>query len=263
MGLKLDLHTHSRYSDDSLLEPADIIRVARARGLDGVAVTDHMTAAGGFEAKSHAGPGFLVIPGVEYATEAGHVLGLFIRSQPVVPSKGGASLLTLEEAASAIHRVGGIAVLAHPFEGRKRLPDGLFAGGLLDAAEVFNARADASRNPWANAQARNYASDNGIPATGGSDAHFAWEIGRGGCEIAGLGPGASLEDVRQAILDGRAVPFGRPSCRAVVPLTGLVKAWKTRRFGKMPKVLSRLVLALLGPPGRWLERAVRGPLRDR
>ncbi len=256
----MDLHTHSSYSDDSLVEPDDIVRIARERGLDGVAVTDHLTGAGGFQALSHAAPGFLVIPGVEYPTEEGHVVGLFIQREPAVPPLNGAPALPLDQVVAAIHAAGGIAVLAHPFESRKQLPERLFEESGLDAIECFNARAGALRNPRANAQAREYARKNGIPAAGGSDAHFAWEIGRGGCVIGELGSGATLDQVREAILDRRAVPFGRPSSRIVVPLTGLVKMWKSRRYNRAPRILLRLMLAALGALGRRIEDLIRGPL---
>jgi len=45
--MKYDLHIHSKYSHDSLLSPDNILKVARKRGLGGIAVTDHNTILGG------------------------------------------------------------------------------------------------------------------------------------------------------------------------------------------------------------------------
>ncbi|MFX0204875.1 MAG: PHP domain-containing protein, partial [Candidatus Hodarchaeota archaeon] len=47
MLIQLDLHVHSKYSFDSLMEPKTIIKVAGKKGLDCVAVTDHNTIKGG------------------------------------------------------------------------------------------------------------------------------------------------------------------------------------------------------------------------
>ena len=48
--MKFDLHVHSKYSSDGVLDPENIVRIARKRGLAGIAVTDHNTIRGGIEA---------------------------------------------------------------------------------------------------------------------------------------------------------------------------------------------------------------------
>jgi hypothetical protein len=50
---RYDLHTHSNYSDGSLA-PAEVVRVAREAGLDGIALTDH-DGTGGIEEAQAAG----------------------------------------------------------------------------------------------------------------------------------------------------------------------------------------------------------------
>lgn len=269
MALLLDLHTHSKYSDDSQLEPAETVRLAKQRGFNGVAVTDHLSARGGVEARdANSDPRFIVIPGIEYPTEAGHVVGLFVdREIGLHDLRAAGGLYPLKDVASAIHGAGGVAVLAHPFEHRKRLTEGLFGSGsggpraslALDALEGFNARACASRNRLANRQAAEYARSHGIPVTGGSDAHFAREVGRAGCRIEGLEPGASLEDVKQAILRGQATAFGEDSPRTVVPLTQLFKLRKAGRLGGMPKAMAKLALAAIDPLGLWIENLLLPP----
>ena len=42
LHLKIDLHTHSTYSD-GLARPEYILEGAREKGLDGLAITDHHT----------------------------------------------------------------------------------------------------------------------------------------------------------------------------------------------------------------------------
>jgi predicted metal-dependent phosphoesterase TrpH len=267
MSLTLDLHTHSCHSPDSRLEPAEIVRLAKARGLNGVAICDHMTVRGGLAARAaNDDPDFCVIPGVEYATEVGHVVGLFVEREltglPVQGDGHRGGPVALKQVVAAIHEQGGIAVLAHPFQARLSLPSGLFAGhgGGLDALEGFNSRANSVRNPHANARALTYAAAGGIPLTGSSDAHHAFEVGRGGCRIAELSPGATAAEVRQAILDGLAEPFGTPGPRWAIPATELVKLRRRRHWRSVPKVVARLLLTLLGPLGLWLENRVKGPL---
>lgn len=263
--LKLDLHTHSKYSDDSRVEPSDIVRLARERGLNGVAVTDHLSLRGGLEARAlNRDPMFLVVPGIEYSTPVGHVVGLFLEEEPTVSLPGGApsTAYPLDAVVAAIHEKGGIAVLAHPFEARMNLPADLFRTSGLDALEGYNGRADSMRNPEANRMAQDLARAQGIPMVGGSDAHFHWEVARAGCEILSLGPGASAEQVKEAVLQGLAVPFGIPAPRTASPLTSLVKMRKTGRCAKAPKALMRLTLAAIGPAGRWLENLILGPLDD-
>jgi predicted metal-dependent phosphoesterase TrpH len=45
--LRFDLHVHSNYSPDGHSSVEEILKAAKARGLDGVAFTDHDTTAGG------------------------------------------------------------------------------------------------------------------------------------------------------------------------------------------------------------------------
>ncbi|MEO5720200.1 MAG: PHP domain-containing protein, partial [Chthoniobacterales bacterium] len=43
MPLNIDLHTHTFFSGDGVSSPEDNIAAARAKGLQGFAVTDHNT----------------------------------------------------------------------------------------------------------------------------------------------------------------------------------------------------------------------------
>lgn len=78
----VDLHMHSSASD-GLLPPRQLIREARAAGLDAIGLTDHDTTAGLDDAETEASSlGLFVVPGVELsATDRGHeahTLGYFI-----------------------------------------------------------------------------------------------------------------------------------------------------------------------------------------
>ena len=43
MPFNIDLHTHTFFSGDGVSSPEDLIASARAKGLHGVAITDHNT----------------------------------------------------------------------------------------------------------------------------------------------------------------------------------------------------------------------------
>ena len=76
MPYRLDLHCHSWFSGDGVSSPEAMIAAARAKGLHGLALTDHNTSDGCRHlidcglAREDGQPvdGFLVIPGNEFST---------------------------------------------------------------------------------------------------------------------------------------------------------------------------------------------------
>ncbi|TKJ19104.1 PHP domain-containing protein [Blastococcus sp. CCUG 61487] len=62
--MRIDLHTHSSVSDGTET-PAELVRTARAAGLDVVALTDHDTTDGWAEAADARPAGLTVVPGME------------------------------------------------------------------------------------------------------------------------------------------------------------------------------------------------------
>lgn len=78
----IDLHTHSTASDGSY-KPAELIDYAKSLGLNAIALTDHDTSEGNFEASAQAEKiGITFIPGIEISADYGkgniHILGYFI-----------------------------------------------------------------------------------------------------------------------------------------------------------------------------------------
>ncbi|MFD1426775.1 putative metal-dependent phosphoesterase TrpH [Kroppenstedtia sanguinis] len=79
---RLDLHVHTTASD-GMFSPVEVVKRAKAKGLLGIAITDHDTVAGVEEARQCGEEsGLVVIPGVEISTVANgqdiHVLGYFV-----------------------------------------------------------------------------------------------------------------------------------------------------------------------------------------
>ena len=75
----VDLHLHTTASD-GVLSPAEIVRYAKGKGLQAIAITDHDTIDGCEEGLSEGGRiGFEVIPGIEISAEYSpgsmHILG--------------------------------------------------------------------------------------------------------------------------------------------------------------------------------------------
>ena len=194
--LKYDLHLHSRYSPDGTLDVRDIVRIARKRGLDGIAVTDHDTIRGGREAVRLKPEGLDVICGCEVNTDRGDVIGLFLTEEIEAREH--------EAAIAEIHAQGGVAIVPHPFDSIRGSAFWLNDrdARLIDGVEVINARCVFRRS---NAAADRYADRYAVAKTGGSDAHFGAEIGNA-CTL--VEEGTPLID---AIARRSTMAFGRTS----------------------------------------------------
>ncbi len=82
--IRADLHNHSYYSPDSIASPEQLLRRAKARRIDVLAVTDHDTTRGGLVAQELAAKSFpelRVIVGEEVRTRDGEILGLFLSEE--------------------------------------------------------------------------------------------------------------------------------------------------------------------------------------
>ena len=172
------MHTH--HSRDCTIPTAEVLRLCRRRGLDGIAVTDHNTLAGGLEAARLAPPGFVVIPGEEIKSREGEIIGLFLSEE--IPAG-----LSPEETAGRIRAQRGVVLVPHPFDPLRRSPlrtpalERLVAAGLVDAVEVLNARMALRGH---NARGAAFAARCGLPGTAGSDAHSRPEYGHAYVEMA-------------------------------------------------------------------------------
>ncbi len=281
MKMRLDLHIHSCYSPDSSTEPKKIIELAKQRGLDGVAIADHNTVGGGLKGfEINEDPNFVVIPAAEYATEYGHVVGLFIKEEifKIDENNGDAAerrkmlspIFDFKYIIKAIRAQNGIAVLAHPYQSTTHLPEHIFKGDIsVDAVEGFNSRAGTRANPRANVFAKRCAEKYNLPSLGGSDSHLPWEIGRAYTVVDlsydprkeqplidsknGVCIRNSHNLIKEAILAGRVEPFGKHTFRAVIPMTEWIKALKRKTYHRIPKICVWFLFTLLGPVSYWIE----------
>jgi predicted metal-dependent phosphoesterase TrpH len=196
----IDFHTHTSASKDSLTSPADFIRSARRRGLDRVVVTDHNTLTGAFAARALDPE--LVIVGEEIMTTRGEILAAFVKTEV-------SSGLSPRETIQRLRDQEAFISVSHPFDswrsGAWKLEDLLEIAPLVDAIEVFNARCMA---PPANQQASEFARQNGLPGTAGSDAHVTFELGAARVLLPQFDGADELRKIiRKGAVQGRLSPF--------------------------------------------------------
>jgi len=189
--LRFDLHVHSNYSKDGESTVEEILRAAKAKGLDGIAITDHDTTAGAryaLEVCAKVAPGLLVIPGEEVSTRSGHLIVLGITQD--IP-KG----MSVEETVKAGHRIGGTVVVPHPYN---RLRHGIAIPAGADAVEAYNSRYIVG---FHNRVAKRRSQGLRLPMVAGSDAHRADFVGTAVTIVDSTS--LTLPAVLQAIREGK------------------------------------------------------------
>ena len=153
-----------------------MIRVAKEKGLDGLAITDHnncdsvdyLLEQGQMREDGQPVDGFLMIPGVEVTTAEGHLLCL----GTTLPDMKGESAL---DVCREIHERGGLAIPPHPYDRfRAGIRESVLKSLPIDALEVFNAATTLDRH---NRKALDYAKSIKIGMIASSDAHHAEVIG--------------------------------------------------------------------------------------
>lgn len=205
--LKVDFHSHTFHSPDSLTSIEELINSARAHKLDRIVVTDHNCLSGAREA--YAAAPDLVIIGEEVQTTEGEFLAAFVSEE--VP-KG----LEPMDALKRLRDQGAFISISHPFDPQRSgwpLTRLIALAPLVDAIEIANARV---LNQVMNEHAVQFAQQHNLPGTAGSDAHHPSEIGRVYSIVPEFSDADSLrESIRQATVAGK-VSF---------PLVHLYSSW--------------------------------------
>jgi hypothetical protein len=170
----VDLHCHTSASFDSLASPQAVVRVAAARGLTHLAVTDHDRIDGALRARDAAPEGLTVLIGEEIRTADGDLIAVFLE-RPIPPG------LSVADTIAAVRDQGGLVGVPHPFD---RLRGSLAssgdasaewmveAAGFIDWIEVYNARAFGR----ANERAASFAREHDLPGVAVSDSHSTLEV---------------------------------------------------------------------------------------
>lgn len=219
-----DLHVHTAASPDGRSSLKELVSAAKAAGLHAMAITDHDLCTEITENPED----FLLIPGCEISTKAGHITGLFLQ-RPIDFEVLG-RLPSPEAAVEAIHAAGGLAVWAHPYQKRDAAPETL--SFPIDAMETANARADLKVKD-ANKRAEFLANQRSLPSVGGSDAHDRAEVGNAYTQLTA--DELTVDKLREALASGQS--------RAVLQRNtshlrkGLSQWAKARRKGGMKNLL--------------------------
>ena len=203
------MHVHTLHSERcGWMRPERLVKHAKEKGLDGLAVTDHNTIDGArevFNIVRDEQMELSVIIGEEITTDRGEILAYFI-DREIEPGP-------FEEVLSAIKRAGGISAIPHPFEKiRKGFRGAETVIGDVNAIEVLNSRCLFNRKAFDLCLAHKK------PMLGGSDAHFYSEVGQAWTEIS--------DDPMACILAGRTRVGGSLSNPAYLALTKGVKVWR-------------------------------------
>jgi len=143
-------------------------------------------------------------------TEKGEVTGLFLHDE--IKSRH------LKDVIAEIKSQGGIVIVPHPFDGLRHSAFHITEeyAGLIDAIEGFNSRCVFQKY---NTMALEFAAGHNLPVVGGSDAHYANEIG-----LAGII--TNSDDIRKAIIQADLTLFGKRSSIMNHVRTKIGKSWR-------------------------------------
>jgi hypothetical protein len=228
---RVDFHSHTGHSKDSLCPAHALLAAAARRGLAALAVTDHDTVDGALQALALVARhpqrygGLVILPGEEVKTAQGELIGLFV--DKTIP-RG----LSPEETIIRIHDQGGLVIVPHPCDRLRH--SRLQAGALervvaqVDAFEVFNARTSFDAD---NREAEAFAELHDLPRVAGSDAHASWEVGHTYVELDEP-PATTAQALLTQLRRGRVV--GKRNSPLVHLGSSVAKLRK--RFGLSPRV---------------------------
>lgn len=233
MKIKADLHVHSHNSPDCRMSLEQIAAAAKAKGINCVCICDHNTTDGYYEVQQKSDEnsfidGVLFLPAVEYSTDSGHVIGMFMET-PIACNVHSSSLV------HDIHR-NSFPVLAHPYanESHAKKISGFIDAGV--AVEVANARASKEANQTA--------VDNTIGNfSAGSDAHLPAEIGTTYVELDVKE--LTADGVHEALRHGRGDVYYTPSKKIYRGLSQLYKQIDAGHWYRIPDRLIKTALLFI------------------
>ena len=217
--IRVDFHSHTICSPDSLLNPEQLIKVARKKKIDRVVITDHNEVECAFRAKDldHE----LIIIGEEIDTREGEILAIFVKEK-IQPG------LSPQEVILRLKEQGAFISISHPFDPMRKggwrvdalldiLPD-------IDAIETFNSRC--MRQIY-NQRAEVFAAKHKLLGTHGSDAHSFIELGRGSLLLLPFFDAQSLRESLKKAVSPRLI-LSSPLIHLTSRYASWVKKMRTR-----------------------------------
>ncbi|MBI2580100.1 MAG: PHP domain-containing protein [Candidatus Aenigmarchaeota archaeon] len=237
--MRMELHCHTTHSHgtkvyyDGVNTPEEIVKGAKAKGLDAIVITDHNTMFGANEAVKYAKKySVLVIKGEEISSAGGDITALGI--QEVIRPK-----LNAEETIDRIHQQGGIAVAVHPFA-IKEIGLGE-KSSVCDAVEVFNSL---SIDRLANRRARKFAERMNLNMVAGSDAHCREMLGNGMTIVKADSEEGALKAIRK----------GRTEIEARHTPLNVMKALAIRRLSMSYDYTMKYIMQNYWGPKKYISK---------
>ena len=227
--VKFDFHIHSKYSYDSLSTPKSIVRTAKIKGLDGLAITDHNTIKGAIEA-SKIDKNIEIIIGSEIKTDEGDIIGLFLNEE--IKSTGFDCVI------DEIREQDGFIILPHPYKTFDIIPDHVLNN--IDAVEIFNGRISNVLNN----KARELAFNKKLSFTGGSDAHLAKDVGRVATIFNGHIGTLTRDNIEKAL--GQSNVIGTEAPGYTHYYTAAIGNIRKKSFTSLGKKIARKILGKSG-----------------
>ncbi|MEK6672833.1 MAG: PHP domain-containing protein [Nitrospirota bacterium] len=171
MAFKIDLHVHSKYSEDNTADPEEMVIRAIDMGLDAIAFTEHYYYEASEPAeglKERYSGRISIFRGVEYSSAEGHCLIFGLDTDRLA-----LNYAPVEDIIKAVNKSGGVVIPSHPYRTGSSMGDTLLRINGICALEGHNGCNMRLYNSRAVETARML----NLPYTGGSDAHSAGEVG--------------------------------------------------------------------------------------
>jgi predicted metal-dependent phosphoesterase TrpH len=217
--LRTEFHCHTIYSKDCLTTPKKLIDTCKRKGIDRVIVTDHNSIEGALHCKE-IDPERVII-GEEIMTTEGELLAAYLLEE-VPPG------LPPQEAINRLREQKAFISVSHPFDkfrnGHWDEANLLRILPYVDAIETFNSRC---MLPRFNFQAQDFAAAHHILGTYGSDAHAAFELGRGTLLLPHYDDAQSLKSALKSAIFPKII-LGTP----LVHFTSRWAVWIKRLRGR-------------------------------
>jgi predicted metal-dependent phosphoesterase TrpH len=196
---KVELHSHTLYSKDSLTTLEKVIESCQRLKIDKIAITDHNSAEGALRLAQMAPD--LIIVGEEIMTPLGEILAFFVKE--TIPAG-----LSPAETIKRLRDQKAVISVSHPYDrlrkGAWEEADLLKIIDQVDALEVFNARCIF---PEDNVKAMKLAQQYHKLMTVGSDAHIPYEYGHALLEMT---PFESAGDFYESLKTAKQIAHSSP-----------------------------------------------------
>ncbi len=171
MKYKIDLHVHSKFSGDNDADPEEAVIRAVARGLHGIAFTEHYYYGASEPVeilKEKYKDSIRIFRGVEFSTAEGHCLIFGVNTD-----KLSIKYAPVTDIIKIVDKSGGVVIPSHPYRPGTSLGDLVRSVPGITALEGCNGCNMHAFNVKAIEAARAL----NLPYTGGSDAHASQDVG--------------------------------------------------------------------------------------